>query len=337
MKRILKTAVLAASLLAGYAQATLVATPSGPFLTLDDAFTAEIVSTNSQGSVGIGFMPDGRLLRNDGFGNLFVHSAVADTTVNGANTIRSSTVLGMSGDIAYGYGIALGDDGYVYAQSFNGLKKIDPVSGASVATAGAAGTYGIKKQPSGMMVYNSSDGWVHQYDPVTNTDAAIYNSGSFNDDISVAPDGYIFVAVLGACRTDILKPDGTFVRSSSTGICADGMAYGQGKIYKNNTDGSLTRLSYAGANYTGAETEELVADWSGYGDLAAVGPDNAFYINGYGFNYPNGAYADAWTVVRISLVDGGGFGNEVPEPETLALALTALAGLAWTRRRRVAA
>lgn len=113
------------------------------------------------------------------------------------------------------------------------------------------------------------------------------------------------------------------------------MAYGNGNIFKNNTDGTLTRLNFAGPNFSGAFTEDIIADGFVYGDLAGVGPDNAFYINVAQFEFPNGAFGGGYALMRIEVVGGGGFGDDagVPEPGTLALLGLGMLGVAGLRRK----
>ena len=198
-------------------QAALVATPMGPFANLDDAYTATLFSLGNQGYVGIAFDPSGHVLRSDGGNGIYVHSLAADTTVNGTNTLHSSTFVSVTGVSINGTGMALGNDGFLYHNSLSGLVKIDPVTYAGTAVAGtAAGYYGIKKLPNGKLAYNeySPDASrVHVYDPTSGIDTIVYSSGTFNDDIAVTPEGYLVVAALSACRTDIVTEGGVVLNT----------------------------------------------------------------------------------------------------------------------------
>ena len=127
------------------------------------------------------------------------------------------------------------------------------------------------------------------------------------------------------------------------------MAFGGGAAYANNTDGTITRLTFAGAGYTGAVTQQIVASGGAYGDLATVGPDCAFYVTQYGpiggVHWNNGASTSDIAVVRIAAT-GATCGFELPPgippppatgtpaPGTLALVGIALLGLGYTRSRK---
>jgi hypothetical protein len=277
--------------------------------------------------------------------DLYVYSLVADQNLNGTNTLHSAvahTVTDASTGAAVnlGWGMTTGRDGFIYAAQFDGkIRKIDPSTWTSQIVPGTSGAfYGLKTLPNGNLVYNAGTE-VKVYDFALGAQGTIYNTGTFNDDLAVAPTGEIFIAALGQGRTDIIRNDGhlgaaVLINSSTTSHAADGMAAGVAGIFKNNTDGTITKLSFSGPGYTGSITETIVASGGGYGDLAAVNDfDHSFYVTNDGLKYENGDVDFGRSIARISLVGGGGFGY-VPEPVTSALFVAGLAGMAAIRRSR---
>jgi hypothetical protein len=143
-------------------------------------------------------------------------------------------------------------------------------------------------QPNGDRVFNDGSGGVQLYNFATATQTQIYNSGTFMNSFT-----------------------------SPSGHASDGLAFGQGAIFVNNTDGTITRI-----------------DFSGPGDLAAVGPDGSFYVSNNVAFYPDGSY-DGYDAIKLSLVGGSGFGEtSVPEPASMMLLGSGLLGLMRRGRKQ---
>lgn len=290
----------------------------------------------------MGFDAAGHLIRPNASGGLYVGSLTADTTVNGTNTIHSavyhSTGIG-------GYGITYRpQDGFLYSQNNGGqIGKIDPTTYAATTLAGTSSYYyRMHTTPGGNLVFGQGN-VLEQYNFTTSTQSTLYNANTFIDDVAVAPTGEIFVAALGSNRIDVVSATGTLINSftSPNGHASDGLAYGNGAIYGNNTDGTITKITFAGAGFTGAATETLIASGGGYGDNATVGPDGAFYVTNNGVHFADGSTGPGgFSVVRIAFVDtGSSFADgttSVPEPTTLAILGMSLAGAAAARRRKSA-
>lgn len=296
-----------AALLTTAASAALVATPSGPYTMLDPAYIAEIVSTSAPDNLGVGFAPSGALVRSDAK-SLYVHSLAADTMFHGAATIHSSTSHAVTGAGMGGWGFVYRpQDGFYYAQSGGGqIKKIDPVTFASTGLPGTTSYYyGMHLLPNGDRVFNDGSGGIQLYNFATATQTQIYNSGTFINSFT-----------------------------SPSGHASDGLAFGQGAIFGNNTDGTITRIDFSGPGFTGTGSETVIANGGGHGDLAAVGPDGSFYVSNNVAFYPDGSY-DGYDAIKLSLVGGSGFGEtSVPEPASMMLLGSGLLGLMRRGRKQ---
>jgi len=311
---------------------------------LDPAYQQEIYTGNLATGWGPGFSwnSSGQLLLR-GNNNIYEYSATANTTVNGTS-VHGYVTHAVSG-LGSGYATVNHPDGYVYATSSGGLQQIDLNTWTATTLAGTVGGYyGIGVLPDGRIAYSDTQR-IFVYNPVGGTNTQVYDAGSFVDQISVTNTGEIFVAVLGSNRIDVVSPTGTVINSFATSLGSpDGMAFGNGHAYSNNTNGTITEYSFAGPGYSGAVTQTLFASGGVYGDLASVGPDGALYVSQWGtINWNNGP-AGSSAVIRISRIDGGGGfdtggtgfpGNPVPEPGTMALLVTGIAGMALHRRVKI--
>lgn len=316
-----------------------------PYTFLDPAYTAEIYAadTNYTYTLGVAFVSN-TMYRSDDNGGLYVVDPINTTTVNGTIVHPFSAAHAVGGDGWNGRGI-VGYGGYLYGNEGGGIRKIDVSTFTStILPNSVGGSYGIGFLSNGDLVYNAGNS-VRRYDFATQSDTLFYTGFSFGDGLSVTPDDHVIVADLSASTILVLDSNGNLVNSFTSGHDADGTAYGQGAIFKGNTDGTITRVDFSGANFTGSATESLIASGVLYHDLATVGPDNSFYLTVLGAHYEDGTqgpYADG-SVIRLSRVGGGGFGNEppptssVPEPTSIALLGAGMLGFGVARRRKQAA
>ena len=311
-----------------------------PYTYLDPGYTAEIYAadTNYTYTLGVAFVGN-TLYRSNDNGGLYVVDPVNTTTVNGTTVHPFTGPTSVGGSGWTGRGI-VSDGTYLYGNQGGGLRKIDVNTLTStILPNSVGGAYGIQFLSDGSLVYNNSSE-VRRYDFTTQTDTVFYTGVSFGDGLYVTPDDHVVVADLSASTILVLNSSGSLVNSFTSSHAADGTAYGQGAIFKANTDGTVTRVDFSGPNFTGSATETLIASGVFYHDLATVGPDNSFYITVLGAHYEDGSqgpYGNG-SVIRLSKVGGGGFGDEpqttVPEPTSVALLGLGMTGLAFARRRK---
>ncbi len=325
---------------------------AGQFSTLDPAYSQSLF-TGAAGGLGLTFLQNGQLVVRNDFGAganvLSVYSPTADTTYQGTS-VHSFTNHVVSGLGTSGRGITTGLDGSLYANSSSGIQRVDTSTWTATTFAGShSGAYGIAVDAAGMIIHNDSSN-IWSLNPLTGIDTLLYAAGSFIDGIAIASTGEIFLADLGGTRVKVISSTGTLINDVAVSHGPDGMAFGGGAAYANNTDGTITKLTFAGPGYTGAVTQQIIASGGAYGDLATVGPDCAFYVTQYGpiggIHWDNGTTTSDIAVVRLATT-GTSCGFELPPgipppptgtpaPGTLALMGIALLGLGYTRSRKTA-
>ncbi|MCY2928618.1 MAG: PEP-CTERM sorting domain-containing protein [Planctomycetota bacterium] len=308
------------------------------------------------------------LTRGNGTINEFDPSATGLHQGTSVHPVLTSHVIT---GLANGAGITNGTDGYLYTVGTTGLQRVDPNNWAlpavnmpnTVTTPG----YGINTLPNGKIVYTDSSGNsnVYVYDPVSQVNTLIYTAPTLIDDMETGPGGEIALAGQGNGSIIIINSSGGLIKQFNTARYPDGLAFGAGpfgnSVYANNNDGSITRYDFGSPGYQGTVTPVDIATslpgHRGYGDLATVGPDCAFYIGtfansaihgndaGIGTNWDNGVTNGENSIVRVGFNDLTGLPNsqcafyslvETITPEPATLALLAMGGFAIIRRRRAA-
>ncbi len=340
---------------------------------LDPGFTQQIVIGPLTGGGGITWTSGGNMLVKDG-ANILEYS-LGTTTYNGTNVhpvAVTHNIPGLLSGIGSGAGMATGLDGYIYVPTNIGLQRFSTtLTGSATTLAGtAAGAgYGVTTLPDGRIAYcaGSTPSDVYIYNPSSGTNTWIYSAptGQNIDDIEASATGAIALAGQMGSSITIISNTGTVI-NNITGLAhhPDGLAFGDGVtanwLYSNNNDGSITQYQL-GPGYSGTPVMvdialQTLASGKAYGDLAAVGPDCAFYVSQYengslngatpgtGTHWDDGSTTSEASIVRIAAFDrltGAeycGFGSateNVPEPGTFGLLATGfvLVSIGFTRRR----
>jgi hypothetical protein len=272
------------------------------------------------------------------------------------------------GLLSSGYGMTNGTDGYIYVATASGLQRFDPVTwtmpapGILANSASAGPGWGITTLPDGRIAYSDSSN-IYLYNPSTFVNQLIYTASVQVDGIEAGPGGEIALAGhSGPGSIIILSSSGSVINSFAAlpGHFPDGLAFGDGvssnMLFSNNNNGSISKYTFPGVGYSGTPTiTDIATNLSvppayAYGDLAAVGPDCAFYVtqvqNGtpMGTRWDNGVTTGDASIVRISAVASDGTPicgfysptESVPEPGTLAISLVGL-GILSLRARWVRA
>jgi hypothetical protein len=352
------------------------------FNVLDPGYNQQIYTriTNGQ-EAGMAWTSTGMLLTRSG-SDIFEHSLTQNTSFQGSPTPATplhgvTTIHNIAGLSTSGFGMTSGTDGYIYTVTSGGLQRFDPSNWSSPAqslagTVGGLG-YGITTLSDGRIAYSdaSTPSHVYVYDPSSGSNTLIYSTsssiGGQIDGMQGGPGGFIAVTdrqTTPTFKIDIITSTGTLINSFSTAHAPDGLAFGDGassnSLFSNNNDGTITRYDmtpgYSSLILASDIAKQTVAGAS-YGDLAAVGPDCAFYVTqalGSGLNGSTPGVATHWdngittgdpSIVRIAAVTKNSDGTvsevcgfysptePVPEPGTLALIAAGLGTLACGSRK----
>ncbi len=342
------------------------------FPTLNLNYNQQIYVAPLVGGPAAAWTSAGNMLTRNG-SQIYEYSLTQNVTINGTNlhgTIATHSPPGLSGG---GYAMTNAPDGLIYVNTGGGLQSVNPANWSQPAVnlgGFPGGGFSINALANGKIVYSNTanPSTVYLYDPIFATHTPIYTMpGTVNvDDIETGPGNIIALAGQTGPQITILNQSGTVLNTFSTPPTSypDGLAFGSGtgplgnSLYSNNNDGSITRFDFPNPGYMGTPTVTYIAKGAGtnnvngpgaYGDLAAVGPDCAFYV----YNGPNGGAnfsalaGTRWddgtltmdgSITRIAMIDpltgqeACGFYSQLePEPASLG---TLVFGAALLRRSR---
>lgn len=340
-----------------------------PFL--DANYNQQIYVAPLVGGPAAAWTSAGNMLTRNG-SSIYEYSLAPNTVVNGTNVHGNIATHNPPGLSSGGYAMTNAPNGLIYVNTGSGLQSVNPANWSQPAVnlgGFSGGGYSINALQNGKIVYSNtaSTSTVYIYDPTLNTHTPIYTMPpNVNvDDIETGPGNIIALAGQTGPQITIINQTGGVINSFATPPTSypDGLAFGGGifpnSIYSNNNDGSITRFDFPNPGYLGVPSVTYIAKGAGtnnvngpgaYGDLAAVGPDCAFYVyhgnnNGLNFSavagtrWDNGTLTLDQSITRIAMIDpltgaeDCGF-YSVLEPEPTSLSVFLFGGALLRRARR---
>jgi hypothetical protein len=356
--------------------ATLLATvfSAGPaqaiqFSYLDPGYTQEIYAGPliPGQEAGMAWNTGNNLLTRAG-STIIEYSLTQNTSYQGTSlhgVIATHSIAGLS---STGYGMTNGNDGYIYAVTGSGLQRFDPgnwLAPAQTLTGVGGPGYGITTLADGRIAYAAGSGSdVYVYDPVNLTNTLIYTANTLIDDMAASSANEIVLAGQGNSSLIVINSGGAWINTLSSLIhYPDGLTFGDGllsnAIFSNNNDGTITEYLFTSGFANAPTIFDIATGGGAYGDLAAVGPDCAFYVfhgengsyhgatPGVGTNWDNATTTSDAAITRIAAAPGGdgslptcGFKtpvitNVVPLPGAWFLMGSGLVTLSAVRRKKV--
>jgi hypothetical protein len=259
-------------------------------------------------------------------GNPISRFVLGATTPDGHGGMEHPEALGSPFPSGAQCGVTNHPNGFLYANTFAGITKLDPSTFAQLSPpVPPEGTgLGIAVDPqTNNVVYVGRDCnatltcSILSADPVSliSTNFAHFNLPDrlFFDGIAFDPSGkFLFLSVRpnvfllnppcnGECFVVVFDRTGTFVQAVPLTAAPDGISFhvNPSFVVTNNNDGTLTRLDFPSGNFTLPPSLSVLASGGFRGDLSQVGPDGCLYVTQGGTRFSDTTTSDDNSVVQL--------------------------------------
>lgn len=286
-----------------------------PFTFLQPGFSQELYGVAPRLLGDVAFAPDADVWAPNCIGSATRFDQQATTVIH--STTVHPEAAGSPFPTSDECGVANHPNGFLYANSSDGVVKLDPQTAEVVGGPfGFAGSQtGIATDPvTGSLVYVRSDGGIEFVDS-NFTSSGLFSGATFDlqiEGLTFDPTGtFLFATSQGSLRAPsgslfVINRDGGTVQEVRLELLPAGVALHAAPdafVVLSNRNGSMTRLDFPGNDYTQPPAQSVFASGGFAGNLMQVGADGALYVTQEGTRFDDGTVTEDTSIVRIS----GGF------------------------------